>query len=165
VFRPKDGFEPFDMQASPRPIDQSLEDLFHLSTQMKDQITAALDLIDGVVVAKPAPLLAFQIQGETQTGTVDPALADLAQTPYSPGFGQGVCDLHQICGLRNNGETVSLLCKGDAGLPSLAGHVLMTIEENLGPERRMARHLDGQVAPVRVHDVKGIVTNEGAFGF
>jgi hypothetical protein len=41
----------------------------------------------------------------------------------------------------------------------------MTIEENLGPERRMARHLDGQVAPVRVHDVKGIVTNEGAFGF
>ncbi len=27
------------MQASPRPIDQSLEDLFHLSTQMKDQIT------------------------------------------------------------------------------------------------------------------------------
>ena len=24
---------------------------------------------------------------------------------------------------------------------------------------------EGQVAPVRVHDVKGIVTDEGAFGF
>ncbi len=58
---------------------------------MKDQITAALDLIDGVVVAKPAPLLAFQIQGETPTGAIDPALSDLAQMPYSPDLGQGVC--------------------------------------------------------------------------
>src|SRR6516225_9929833 len=121
-FRPKNSFEPFDMQASSCPIDQSLEDLFHLSTQMKDQIAAALDLIDGVVVTKPAPLLVFPIQGETQTGAIDPALADLAQTPYSPSLGQGVCELRQICGLRNNSETVSLLCKADADLASLAGH-------------------------------------------
>lgn len=110
-FRPKDGFEPFEMQLSSCPIDQSLEGLLHLSAQMKDQIAAALDLINGVVVAKPAPLLAFQIQGETQTGAIDPALADLAQTPYSPGLGRGVCELRQICALETTVKQFPSLVK------------------------------------------------------
>jgi len=61
---------------------------------------------------KPAVLLFLQIQRKTEAGTVDPALADLTQTPYSPGIGQGVCDLRQVCGLINNGETVSFFCEG-----------------------------------------------------
>ena len=63
---------------------------------MEDEIAAIFDLIDRVLVVKPAVLLFLQIQGKTKAGTVDPALADLAQPPYSPGIGQGVCDFRQV---------------------------------------------------------------------
>ena len=45
--------------------------------------TAVLDLVDGILILKPAPLLFFQIQAEAQAATVDPTVADLAQSPYS----------------------------------------------------------------------------------
>ena len=84
-----------------------------------------------------------------ETGGIDPTLADLAQAPCSPGFGQGVCDFGQICGLRDEGETVPLFCKGDADLLGAAGYVLMTIEYDLCTEWRVARHLDGDMGPSR----------------
>src|SRR4029077_4267268 len=41
----------------------------------------------------------------------NPTLADLAQSPYSPLFGQGVCDLRQACGVGDISKTISLLVK------------------------------------------------------
>jgi hypothetical protein len=41
----------------------------------------------------------------------------------------------------------------------------MTVEKDLGPKRGMARHLDGDVSPVRIHDVERIVMDEGSLGF
>src|SRR6266436_3416181 len=89
---------------------------------MKDQVAAVLDLVHRVGIAESAALPLIPIQRQAQT-RVNPALADLAQAPYSPGFGQGVCDLRQVCGPGNDGETVALLGKADTGLPRLAGHV------------------------------------------
>jgi hypothetical protein len=55
------------------------------------------------------------------------------------------------------GKAVGLLDKADAGLARLAGDVLMTVEHHLGRERRVAAELDGDVAPLGIEDVKGIV--------
>ena len=83
---------------------------------MEDEIAAVFNLIDRVLVVKPAVLLFLQIQRKTEAGTVDPALADLTQAPYSPRIGQGLCDFGQVCGLADDSETVSLLCKVDGSL-------------------------------------------------
>ena len=56
-----------------------------------------------------AGLLLGQVQPETQAGGVDPGVDDLAQTPCSPGLGQGVCDLGQAFGFTDPGETVPSL--------------------------------------------------------
>ena len=42
-------------------------------------------------------------------------------------------------------------------LLGLAGDVLVPVQDDLCAERRMARHLYGDVAPLGVHDVKGVV--------
>src|SRR5262249_40565300 len=64
----------------------------------KQQVAAVLDLIDRVGVMEAAALLLLGVQAEAQAGAVDPAIADLAQAPYSRFLRQGVCDLSQ--GLR-----------------------------------------------------------------
>jgi hypothetical protein len=43
---------------------------------------------------EPAALLFVEVKREAHTG-VNPTLADLAQSPYSPLFGQGLSDLRQ----------------------------------------------------------------------
>ena len=43
---------------------------------------------------------------------------------------------------------------------AVAGDVLVAVEDDLGAERRMPAHLDGQVPPGRVHDVEGVVVDE-----
>src|SRR6266576_5042577 len=50
-------------------------------------------------------------------------------------------------------------------LPSLTGHVFMTVENDLCSKRGMASHLDGDVSPLRIHDVERIVIDEGSLGF
>ena len=47
---------------------------------------------------EPAALLFVEVEGEAHTG-VNPTLADLAQSPYSLLFGQGLCDLRQAGGV------------------------------------------------------------------
>src|SRR6266404_5201898 len=59
-------------------------------------VQTVFDLIVGVVIMEPATLLFVEVEGEAHTG-VNPTLADLAQSPYSPVLGQGVCDLRQTC--------------------------------------------------------------------
>src|ERR1700719_2843887 len=73
---------------------------------------------------------------------VNPTLADLAQSPYSPGLGQGVCDLGQTCGVRDSRKAVSLLGEGDASLARLTGNVLVAVQDHLGGEGRMPADLD-----------------------
>src|ERR1700751_5775019 len=86
-------------------------------------------------------------------------LADLAQSPYSPVFGQGVCDLRQACGVGDRRKAVPFLGKDDARFARLAGNVLMTVQDHLGGEGRMPTDLDRQMAPVAITDVKGIVVD------
>jgi hypothetical protein len=43
-----------------------LEYLFHLPTDLEQQVAAVLDLEIRVLISKPAPLLFFQIQSEAQ---------------------------------------------------------------------------------------------------
>jgi hypothetical protein len=64
---------------------------------LEDQVSTVFDLIVGVLVTEAAALLLVEVEREAYT-VVDPTLADLAQSPDSPGLGQGVCDLGQTCG-------------------------------------------------------------------
>src|SRR5260370_28170865 len=126
------------------------KDLLHLSAQMECQVAAVFHLVDGGRITKAGALLVFEIQPETQTRSVNPALADLAQAPYSRSFRQGVCDFGEICGRRDHGETVSFFGKANLLLSGLAGHVLMTVEHCLCTKRGMTRHFDGEVSPVGI---------------
>src|SRR6266403_3444626 len=112
------------------------------------------------LVTGSAALLLVEVEREAYT-VVNPTLADLAQSPYSPGLGQGVCDLGQTCGVRDRSKAVSLLGEGDARLARLAGNVLMAVQDHLGREGRMPADLDGQMAPVRIEDVKRVVVHIG----
>lgn len=54
------------------------------------------------------------------------------------------------------------------GIPAFwlwQGHVFMAIQNDLRTERRMAGHLDGDVPPVGIYDMEGIVVNEDSFRF
>jgi len=64
-------------------------------------------------------------------------LADPTQAPYSPSSGQGVCDLRQVCGLVDDGETISFFCELNLLLSSLAGYVFMTVQHDLRAEEWM----------------------------
>jgi len=132
-----------------------------VSADLEHQVPAVLDLIVGVLILKSASLLLFQIEGETQAGGVNPTLADLAQPPYSPCFGQGVCDLRQACGVRDMSKTVSFLGKADPRLACLASYILMTVQDHLGGEGRMPADLDGDMAPLGVKDMKAVVIHVG----
>src|ERR1019366_6854386 len=90
---------------------------------------------------------------------VDPSVDDLAQAPYSPGLGQGVCDLSQAFGFIHPSEAVAFLREADAAGLGLAGDVLVAVKDDLRPERRVTAHLDRQVCPGRVHDVEGVVVD------
>src|SRR5882762_10145886 len=83
---------------------------------------------------KAAPLMLLQVECEAQAGGTNPTLADLAQPPYSPLRGQGVCDFRQACGVRDMSKTVSFLGKADSRLARLAGHILVTVQDDLGGE-------------------------------
>src|SRR4051812_28205733 len=79
------------------------------------------------------------------------------QAPYSPCFGQGVCNPGQVGGVGELSEAVVLLGKGEMALGGSAGDVLVPVQDDLCSERRMPRHLDRDVPPLGIHDVEGIV--------
>src|SRR3984893_15593970 len=123
----EDGLDGLQIERRAAAVDQRLKHLFHVPADLKDQVSAVLDLIARILLTKPAALLLLKIEREAQTGRVNPTLADLAQSPYSPLLGQGVCDLRQACGVGDISKTVSLLGEGNAGLAGLAGDVLMAV--------------------------------------
>jgi hypothetical protein len=88
----EDGFDGFQVEWPTTAVDQGLKHLVHVAAHVEDQVSTVFDLIGGVLVTEAAALLLGEVEGEADTG-VNPTLADLAQAPYSPGLGQGVCDL------------------------------------------------------------------------
>src|ERR1700756_691343 len=148
----EDGFDGLEIEWGTAAVDERLKHLFHVPAHLKDQVSTVFDLIVGILVTEPAALLLVEVEREAHTG-VNPTLADLAQSPYSPGLGQGVCDLRQTCGVRDRRKAVSFFGEGDARLARPAGNVLMAVQDHLGGEGRMPADLDGQMAPVRVEDV------------
>src|ERR1700751_3519210 len=141
----QDRLDRLQVQWGAAAVDQRLKHLIEMPADLKDQVATVFDLIAGVLIAEPAALLLVEVEREAQT-TVDPTLADLAQSPYSPGLGQGVCDLRQACGVGDGGKAVPFLGKAEARPARLAGDVFVAVQHPLGGERRMPADLDRQMA-------------------
>src|SRR3984893_5859391 len=141
----EDGFDGLEIEWGTAAVDERLKHLFHVPAHIKDIDTVGYVLIVGGLIMDPAALLLVEVEGEAHTG-VNPTLADLAQSPYSPLFGQGLCDLRQAGGVRDSSKTVSLLGEGDSRLACLAGNVLMAVQDHLGRKGRMTADLDGEMA-------------------
>jgi len=71
------------------------------------------------------------------------------------------CDLRESLWLADPGEAVALLGEADPGRLGRAGDVLVAVADDLGAERRMAGHLDRDVAPLGIHDVERVVVDVG----
>src|SRR3979490_1232739 len=127
----EDRLDGLQVQGSAAAVDERLKHLFHVPAHLEDQVSTVFDLIVGILVTEPAALLLVEVEGEAHTG-VNPTLANLAQSPYSPLFGQGLCDLRQAGGVRDSSKTVSLLGEGDSRFACLAGNVLMAVQDHLG---------------------------------
>src|SRR6266540_5069831 len=158
---PKQGSQLRHVQSSTGTVNHPLKDLLHLSAAGEEQVPAVLDLVDRILVVKPSPLLLQNIQSETQARRIDPPLAHLVQSPYRLILGQGICDPRQACTVGDVGETVALLAEVELGLPRPAGDVLMAVQDDLGAEGWVTTHLDRNVAPLRIHDVEGVVVHIG----
>jgi len=83
----ENGFDGLQIHWSAAAVDQGLKDLIHVPADFEDQVSTVFDLIVGILVAEPAALLFVEVGGEAHT-SANPTLADLAQSPYSPVFGQ-----------------------------------------------------------------------------
>src|SRR5437016_8532244 len=114
----KDRLDGLQVQWSTAAVNERLKHLFQVPAHLEDQVSTVFDLIVGILVTEPATLLLVEVEREAHTG-VNPTLADLAQSPYSPGLGQGVCDLRQTCGVRVRRKAVSFLGEGVARLARL----------------------------------------------
>jgi len=77
------------VQGCAAAVDQGLKHLVEMPAHLEHQVATVFDLIAGILIAEPAALLLVEVKCEAQTA-VDPTLADLAQSPYSPRLGQGV---------------------------------------------------------------------------
>ena len=132
-----------------------------MAADFEEQIPAVLDLIVRVLIMKPAVPLLFQVEGKAQAGGINPTLADLVQSPYSPSFGQDVCDLRQACGVGNMSKTVAFFRKANSCLSRLASYVLVPVQDHLHGKRRMPTDLDRDVAPLGIEDMKGVVIYVG----
>src|SRR5882724_11572972 len=58
-------------------------------------------------------------------------------------------------------KTVAFLCKADAGFARLTGYVFVTIQHDLSGKRRVPADFYGEVAPVRIEDIKRVMIDVG----
>src|SRR5690348_11173098 len=84
----EDRLDGFEVQWRATAVNEGLKHLVHVPADLEDQVSTVFDLIVGVLITEPAALLLVEVEGEAHTA-VNPTLADLAQSPYSPLFGQG----------------------------------------------------------------------------
>src|SRR4029079_19585296 len=146
----EDGADLGHIEAGAGAIHHSVEHALHRRAVGEDQVAALLELIDGEPVAKSAAVLLVAIEPEAQARGVDPALADLAQPPYSRMLRQGICDPGQACGGGDRGEADAGLAECYPRAGGLPSHVLVAVEDDLRAERWMPRHLDRHVPPLGV---------------
>src|SRR5216684_506706 len=106
---------------------------------------------------KGAPLLLFQVQSKTEAGGINPTLTELEQAPCSLVPRQGICDFRQVRGVSDGSKAVVPLGEIYCGLLRRTSHVFVTVQHHLCAEWRMPAHLDRQVTPVRVQDMKRIM--------
>ena len=59
------------------------------------------------------------------------------------------------------GKAVALLGESNSCLTGLAGDILVAVQHDLRGERRMAAYFDGDVSPLGVQNVKGVVIDKG----
>ena len=144
----EDGADLGHVQPGAGPVDHGVEHPLHRRAVGEDQVAAVLELIDGEPVAESAAVLLVEIEPEAQAGGVDPALADLAQPPYSRVVRQGICDPGQAHRVGDRGEAVADLGECYPRRCGLPGHELVAVEDDLRAERRMPRHLDRHMPPL-----------------
>jgi hypothetical protein len=60
----QDGLDGLEVKRRTAAVNQRLKDLLHGSAHFENQIPAVLDLIVGVLVLKPAPLLFLSVERE-----------------------------------------------------------------------------------------------------
>ena len=58
-------------------------------------------------------------------------------------------------------ETVAFLCKRNAGFARLTRYVFVTVQHDLSGKRRVPADFDGEVAPVRIEDMKRVMIDIG----
>src|SRR5271166_1953009 len=146
----EDGADRGHVQPGAGPVDHGVEHLLHRGAVGEVQVATVLELIDGEPVSKSAAVLLVEIQPEAQAGGVDPALADLAQSPYSRILRQGICDPGQARRVGAHGETVADLAECYPRRGGLPSHELVAVEDDLRAERRMPRHLDRHMTDRRL---------------
>ena len=156
---PEDGADLGHIQPGACAIHHGVKHPLHRRAVGEDQVATVLELIDGEPVNKPAAALLVEIQPEAQARGIDPALADLAQPPYSRILRQGICDPGQARRVGDRSEAVAGLAECYPRRGSLPCHELVAVEDDLRAERRMPRHLDRDMAPLGVDDVKRIVVD------
>ncbi len=159
TFRAEQSPQLGDVQSGAGTVDHALKDLLHLCAVDEQQIATVLHLVDGIVVVKCSPFLLFNVECEAQACRVDSTLTHLAEPPYSLVIGQGICKPRQASAVGHLGEGITLLAEVDFGLRCPTRDVLMPVQDNLGTKRWMTTHLDGDVTPLRIHNVEGVVVD------
>src|SRR5215469_16981615 len=154
----ENGFDPWHIPGSAGSVHQRREGLLHLATPLKQEMAAVLEWVDRILVAEAAGGLFFRIEGQAEAG-INPTLADLGQAPYSRRGRQGVCDSRQACGVRNRSKTIPLFGKLHSRSLRPTGHILVTVQDDLGRKGRVSRDLKGDMSPLCIPDVKGIVVD------
>jgi hypothetical protein len=143
-------------------VDDPIEHLIHLRAHPEQQVAAVLGLVDRVAIAEPGALLFFEVEPEAQACGVNPPITDLGQSPCRRGLRQGVCDPRQAGGVGDASEAIALLTEPDPGRSCGGRDVLVAVEDDLRPERRVPGHLDRQMSPLGVPDVERVVVDEGS---
>jgi len=164
VFVTEDGLQPGYVEVPTCSVDESLEERVQGRAASEEQIATILetilDLIGGIAVMKSRALLLIDVEGETQASGQNPTVTDFGHPPYSAFAAQGICELVQ--GLnRTPHKAVTLPLRGDSLLASLSVDPFVTVEHDLYTKRWVTTHLDCDVAPVGIDDVKVVVVDVG----
>ena len=127
---------------------------------MQPQVPAVLPSITRVWIPESAAFLFLQVQTENETGAVNPALATWTQSPFCFRWPPGVCHLRPARAVATREETISRFLKREARLARRTGHLLMAMEKDLRPKRRMPTPVEGAVSPRRIPAVERVGMDE-----
>lgn len=159
----KDGLDHLEVQGSSRSINDTMKHLIQVPPSREEKVAAIFALVDRIGVNESTFLLLPTLQSKAQTA-VNPTLTGPNQAPYRARGSHGICDSGQTCGVGDFCKTVTLFGEGNLFFLGLMGHVFMTIENHLSIKGRMRAEFDGQMSPLRVHDMKRIMIDIRGLG-